>query len=248
MIGILSGAGPLAGVDVAKKIIEETIAERDQDHLPLLLFSVPEDIPDRTEFLMGRESKNPGEAIGRLFMKLEAAGATIAAIACNSAHAPAIYDLAKQILHDHGSRMELIHIVEETIAAIAAQFAPQTRIGILSTTGTKAMGLYRLGLEAAGLLALEPDDSLQDTVHQAIYDPVVGIKAQSSPVHQQAIAALENAMDMLVKNGAQAILLGCTEIPLAFSQDTYKGIPIIDPNRIIARRMIGRISPEKLKP
>ncbi len=52
-IGIVGGAGPYAGLDCAQKILQETIAEKDQDYLPTILVSTPETIGDRTKFLLG---------------------------------------------------------------------------------------------------------------------------------------------------------------------------------------------------
>ena len=54
MIGIVGGVGPLAGLDVFKKIIEETVVQKDQEHLPVLLMSYPHLIVDRTEYLLGK--------------------------------------------------------------------------------------------------------------------------------------------------------------------------------------------------
>ncbi len=247
MIGIVSGAGPLAGVDVAKKIIEETIAERDQDHLPVITFSVPAEIPDRSSFLLGQTQENPGKAIGSLFLSLEGAGATVAAIACNSAHATPIFDLSREMLRERRSKLKVIHIIEETIGEITRSYPPGTSVGVLSTTGTRNLGLYKKGFEAKGYRTIEPNDEWQQRVQQAIYDPQTGIKAQSSPVHPQAVQEMERAMDYLIQQGAEILLLGCTEIPLAIDRKRYKDKTIIDPNRILARKLIEYYDPTKLK-
>src|SRR5690554_4320241 len=115
MIGIVSGAGPLAGVDVARKIIEETIAQTDQEHLPVLLFSIPAEIPDRSSFLLGRDSRNPGGPIGQLFLRLEQAGASVAAIACNTAHAEPIFAEVRESMAAGDSTLNVLHIIEETV-------------------------------------------------------------------------------------------------------------------------------------
>lgn len=247
MIGIVSGAGPLAGLDVAQKIIGETIAHRDQDHLPVLLFSLPDEIPDRTEFLLGRIADNPGPAIGQIFLRLEQAGAKVAAIACNTAHAALIFKEVLSVLKKSGSQLQILNIIEESVAEVRSRFDQGTALGVLSTWGTHDQKLYRNPLESAGYTVLEPDDRGVELVHQAIYDPEYGIKAQVDFSKGRGVHDLEQQMDMLINRGAKAILLGCTELPLAVTDQRYKGIPIIDPNRIIARRFIQITAPEKLR-
>lgn len=247
MIGIVSGAGPLAGLDVARKIIEETRGETDQDHLPVLLFSLPAQIPDRTGYLMGHVQENPGGPIADLFIRLERAGASVAAIACNSAHSAPIFDLVKEKLNTANSHLQIINLIEITLKALIENFLPKTKIAVLSTLGTKQQQLYSRPLAQQGFEVVEQDTEWHNKVHQAIYDPVYGIKAQSSPVSKQAVLELQKAMDELIEQGAQAILLGCTELPLAFSQKEYRGIPLLDPNRILARKLIEAYAPDKLK-
>ena len=61
IIGIVGGVGPLAGLDLQAKIVAQTIAGRDQDHLPVVSLSWPGPIPDRTEYLLGRVAENPAQ-------------------------------------------------------------------------------------------------------------------------------------------------------------------------------------------
>src|SRR5690606_27148714 len=238
MIGIVGGAGPLAGVDLMKKIIEETVAQRDQDHVPVMLLSVPENTPDRTAFLLGEEQNNPAYPISELFLHLEKSGATVAAIPCNTAHAQPIFGVVKQALRKAKSRLRLLNLIEETVTFIKQELPPGAVVGVLSTTGTRKAGIYRLALQEAGLEVLEPDDRWQDRIHAAIYDKGYGIKAHSSPVKPLAVKELTKAMDALIRTGANVIVLGCTEIPLAIMNSYYKGVPMVDPNRILARALI----------
>lgn len=246
MIGIVSGAGPLAGVDVARKIIEETRAVLDQEHLPILLFSIPEQIPDRTDYLLGKVSVNPGGPIADLFLRLEQAGATVAAIACNTAHADPIFGVVRQKLAAANSHLNVLNLIDETVSAIVSRFEPATKIAVLSTDGSRQQQLYSRPLTGAGFQVLEPEPEFQKKVHGAIYHPVHGIKAQSSPVHPRAAQDLLQAMDLLIDQGAEAILLGCTELPLAITDRLYRDVPIIDPNRLLARRLIAAYAPGKL--
>jgi aspartate racemase len=86
MIGIVGGVGPLAGLDIFKKIIEETVATKDQEHVPVVLSSQPHRIADRTAFLLGKENQNPAIALKDILLELDKAGARVAAIPCNTSH------------------------------------------------------------------------------------------------------------------------------------------------------------------
>ena len=247
MIGIVGGVGPLAGVDIVKKIIEETNARRDQDHVPVLLSSQSHRIPDRTEYLLGKEPINPGIAISEIALELEKAGATVLGIPCNTAHSPRIFDVVQEELQNNGSNVQVLHMVAETAKFIKEHF-PEANVGVLSTIGTRNTGLYKQVIEEFGLKCIEPNDTLQNKVHAAIYDETYGIKAFSSPVTNRAHDQLVAAIQELKGEGAQVIILGCTELPLALREKSYSGLPVIDPNRILARALIHAVDPGKLNP
>ena len=102
-IGIVGGAGPYAGLDLARKILQQTLAKSDQDYLPTLLISTPELIEDRTDFLLGENEKNPAYSIYCNLRDLEKLGATVAGIACNTAHAPKIRNVFVEELKISGT-------------------------------------------------------------------------------------------------------------------------------------------------
>jgi aspartate racemase len=246
MIGIVGGVGPLAGLDVFKKIIEETNVQKDQEHLPVILMSYPHLIVDRTEYLLGKVERNPGFALADIITSLAKNGAKVAAIPCNTAHAEPIFSIVKQQLTENRVEIKLLHLVEETVNFIK-NTAPNAKVAVLSTTGTRNTGLYRNMLIKEGLQLIEPSADWQVRVHDAIYHPDYGIKAFSSPVKEKAVLELTSCMDVLIDGGATHFILGCTELPLAFPETAYKSIPLIDPNRIVARALIGAIDPSKLK-
>ncbi len=247
MIGIVGGVGPLAGVDIVKKIIEETNARRDQDHVPVLLSSQSHRISDRTDYLLGKDPINPGYAISEIALELEKAGARVLGIPCNTAHAPRIFDVIKDELQKNNSEVQILHLVAETAKFIQDNF-PDSVVGVISTNGTRNTGLYKQVIERFDLKCIEPDDNLQQKVHAAIYDETYGIKAYSSPVTNRAHDELVATIQELKSQGAQVIILGCTELPLALREKSYYGLPVIDPNRILARALINAIDPSKLNP
>lgn len=249
VIGVVGGMGPYAGLDLVKKIFDQTTASTDQDHVDVILFSTPS-IPDRTGFLLEGCGGNPAPHIAAAVRTLEGAGASVAGIPCNTAHAPAIFNVVLQDLAGSGSRIRLLSLITETIAFLGAQrSAGRTRLGVLSTTGTLRTQVYSQALVAAGFSVIEPlEDVQRDLVQRAIYDPEYGIKARSNPVTGQAREAVLSAIRHLANRGAQAIVLGCTELPLAVGETAVHGVPVIDPAVALARALIRETHPDKLKP
>ncbi|WP_333888083.1 aspartate/glutamate racemase family protein [Sphingobacterium siyangense] len=247
MIGIVGGLGLYGGLDITKKIIDETAARSDQEHLPLLLFSCPNLISDRTAYLLDKSNVNPGKAIAAILRQLEMAGATIAAIPSNTVHAEPIFSVVQDEMARMGSTLKLLHIVYETVRFVDENY-PDTTVGILSTAGEQICSLYREAFIRKGFVVVEPEGSQQEKVNNAIYDEDYGIKAQPVPIANKAREDLLLVMDDLKKKGAQVIILGCAEFPLAIPERDYNGMTIIDPNRILARALVYALAPNKLKP
>ena len=248
MIGIVGGVGPHAGVDLMKKVFDHTLAGSDQEHVDALLFSLPSGINDRTEYLLGKVEENPGKVLAGILLKLEKAGARVAGIPCNTAHAAPIYELIQEILKEAGSGIQLLHMINETLLYMEALLPGVKRVGVLSTTGTYRTVIYRMALSAAGYEpVLPPADMQEEEIHTAIYDPEYGIKSVPGRIHPRAKENLDRGMNWLKAQGAQAVILGCTEIPLAYPDESVKGMPTIDPTVALARALLRESHPEKLK-
>ncbi len=248
VIGVVGGAGPFAGLDLLGKILQETLAETDQEHLTVISLSQPNQLPDRTAFLLGQTAENPAYAIFNQLQQLERAGAAIAAIPCNTAHAPPIFDVVMAQLQAAGSQIKFLHMIAETAQHIRQQYPRLRRIGVLSTTGTYRAQIYPDLLEPKGLTTLVPDKQLQtEVIHPAIYHPHYGIKALGRHA-QRAREGLLQGVENLRQQGAEAVILGCTEIPLAIPETRLDELIVIDPAVILARALIREANPLKLKP
>ncbi|MGJ1262893.1 aspartate/glutamate racemase family protein [Sphingobacterium spiritivorum] len=246
MIGIVAGARPLAGLELIKKILEETIASTAQDHLPVLLSSQPHRIADRTQYLLDNTRTNPAYAIAEIISELEQSGATVVGIPCHTAHAVPIFDIIRYELQKKEHKVRLLHMVEETSDYIAVHFTAPV-VGILTTTGIRNTGLYNHVFAAKGLKVIQPPEEWQEKIQAAIHDEQYGIKASSSPVTNRAKEELVAAIHELKKEGATVIILGCTELSGALREKEISGLPLVDPNRILARALIRTVAPEKLK-
>ena len=235
----------MAGADAAQKIFENTNVATDQEHLDLYLTSTPRSIGDRTKFLLEGGS-NPAEGLYKNALQLISLGASTLIVPCNTAHAPPIFDVLRKKLHDSHPEITLLHMIEETAKHIGERFPESTTIGLLATKGTHALKTYPNALLAYPHITLiEPSKESQERVHDAIYNQRYGIKAQA-PVSKEALAILLEEAHTLYDRGAKALILGCTELPLALTKETIS-LPLIDPTVVLARSAIKHTEPAKLK-
>ena len=239
-IGIVGGMGTYAGIDLLTKIANNTDAGKDQDHLPVTMISVPEMILDRTEYLVGEIEENPGHAIADIAGRLVRNGAYFIGLPCNTAHVPEILDIVIESLPE-GCR--LINMIEEVGGYIQNNHKGITRVGVLATNGTYGSKVYDYYLNRFGVESIYPDEKSQfELVHPSIYDTEYGIKAQSNPVSERSLTDLLYVADELVKNGAEALILGCTEIPLALTGNTVYGVPAIDASDVLAKALVREVT------
>ena len=221
-IGILGGMGPEAGASFFERLIREAAARRDQEHPPVLLFSLPQ-VPDRTEAILGG-GPSPVPAIRRGIRTLARAGAHFAVIPCISAHA-----FYAWIARD--SPIPILSLVDATLAGIKRMKPAPQKVGLLATSGTVRSGTLAKAFEAAGLEVLTPSARDQRKVMTAIYGRE-GVKAGVNEGPPRRL--LVEVANGLVDRGAQAIVAGCTEVPLALRPADLP-VPLIDPLTIGAR-------------
>ena len=240
------GVGPMAGVKLHEKIITFTrTSGRDQDHIDVIHISRASRIADRTGYLLGLESENPGTVMGILVVAetarfqpgVELPPLLCAAVPCNTFHAPAVWDAFLYEIEQAGRPIKPVHMLDACRGELQERLQKGSKIGILSTTGTARIGVWKDQLKQGGFTTLEVDKGMQERVHQAIYDPQWGIKSETPPSHK-AITILQEAASSLASQGAEAIILGCTEIPLALKEGPINGVLQIDPVSSLARALI----------
>jgi len=248
VIGIVGGMGPWASLDLAQKILHQTNAVKDQDHLPVVILSAPNRIEDRTAFLLGKEKTNPAKSISNIIKQLNGVGANIIGIPCNTSFASAIYNEIVNDLKESGIDVKIVHIIEEVALYLEENYPGVDGIGVLSTQGLFHANGYTLHFIEKGFNVISPDEFINyNLVHKTIYDPEYGLKAKSYPVTEKALENLNKAIDHLIEKGAKAIVLGCTELSLAIKDKFINDIIIIDPTTILARSLIREVDESKLR-
>lgn len=238
-IGIVGGMGPEAGITLFNYILGHTAARTDQEHIPVVLMSFPGNFPDRTSFLEGRETVNPGYSIAEVIQKLEAAGAGIVGIACNTSHSVEILNVTINELRRSNSGVKLIHMPYEACMFLKDNFPRANRIGVMCTNGTYRSKLYEHLLKENGYEAVVPDTDFQnDVIHRIIYDRDFGIKANAGHITIVAEQLMNQAIEFFRKKKTDAIILGCTELPLVMKKIKCSDIHMIDSMEALALALI----------
>jgi len=223
IIGILGGVGPEATAGFFLRIIKGTPAKKDQDHLRIIIDNNPK-IPERTSAILGK-GKSPLKQLQETLHTLERAGAEIIAIPCNTAH---YYYNELQA----SANVPIINMISETAVYIDQNFPNIKKIGLLATTGTVKSGIYHKAI--TGMEVITQDDSEQEIVMNAIYGER-GIKAGFT--QEKPRNAILEVAKVLIKRGAEAIIVGCTEISLVLSQRDLP-VPLIDSLQVLVAAVI----------
>lgn len=221
-IGVLGGMGPLATVDLYRKIIEATPAQTDQEHIPVLIDADPS-VPDRTEALL-HGGEDPMPWLVRGAQRLADSGAAFIVIPCNTAHA--FLDQVRE-----QCPVPIISMIEETAKA-ASQLVPAgSTVGILATSGTIAANLYQTALDTYGLLSAVPDDRRQEMVMATIS------RVKSGTIDDSTAQPARDAGEYLIDQETKALLAACTELPVVLRQEQFP-VPLIDPTDVLARAAV----------
>lgn len=231
-LGIVGGIGPAATVDFMQKIVRHTAAERDQDHIRVIVDHNPQ-IPDRTANLVANGT-DPTLALYSACKRLEANGASAVAMPCNTAHA-----YVERIQPNLAT--PIVNMLTETVRHIATHCQGHDTVGLLATSGTIASRVYHDAVRGSPFDVIVPDDAHQAEVMDAIYGSR-GIKAgyTDGRCRQSLLMALAH----LVRRGASVVILGCTELPLVLPEHAAfdvagRTVVLIDPTAILARRCVA---------
>lgn len=228
IIGILGGMGPEATIDLFAKIVKGTKVGRDQDHLRILIDNNPK-IPDRT-LAIQKKGPTPLTQLVRSAKLLEKAGADFIVIPCVTVHY--YYDsLQKRI------KIPVLHIVNETMKFMKENLKGKNKIGLIATEGTIHAGLFPKAFSSQGIeLILPTPEAQKKWVMEAIYGKK-GIKVSGPSEHSKGL--ILRASKSLINQGAQAVIAGCTEVPLVLKEGDLS-IPVIDPISVLAAAAVRK--------
>jgi aspartate racemase len=221
-VGLLGGMGPAATVDFMARLVRLTPARSDQQHLRLLVDCDPS-VPDRSAHIL-RGSDAPATHLARMAAGLEANGAELLVIVCNTAHA--YYDRVATAV-----RVPVVDWIAEVALEVAA--VGVSRAGILATEGTLRAGLYDTALARHGVTAVAPSPAEQRALMEVIYGVKAGGPEAVLALRMRAVAAA------LAGRGAEIALLACTELSvLAARFPVIGGVREVDAADVVAARVV----------
>ena len=215
-IGIIGGMGPLATADLFEKIILHTRASCDQEHLRVYIDSNTS-IPDRTVALLCGGADPTPELVSSA-RGLEAQGADVLIMPCNTAHN--FYDAVQAAVS-----VPVLHMIRLTARALTDRGVRTA--GLLATDGTVRTGIYQRTFAGTGVELLVPEEGGQRAIMDMIYQ---GVKAGR---RDYDAASARRAMESLMRRGAETLILGCTELPLAVKLYGLE-FPVTDPTLELA--------------
>jgi aspartate racemase len=224
MLGIVGGMGPLAGIELQRRIVENTPALSDSDHIKMVCFTNPQ-IKDRTKSL--ERGEDFAEEIIRSLNSLEIFNVSLGLIACNTAHAQ-FEKISSNV------KFPLINIINETVAYLEMEYRNSEKIGLLATNGTIESKVYEKALNRRGFSVVIPKKYEQQKLMDVIYGRD-GIKAAGATVKNAKV--IKDISFSLKRRGAEVVILGCTELSVL----GIKGWGIVDPLDVVSKKIVNLI-------
>ncbi|MFO1446439.1 aspartate/glutamate racemase family protein [Bacillus sp. Bva_UNVM-123] len=207
-LGVIGGMGPLATSVFFERVIENTVANADQDHINMVILNHAT-LPDRTNVILNKKEDTFLQAIEKDIKLLEHAEVANIAIPCNTSHY--FYEQMQAM-----TNINIINMVEETCKEIQKRFGERSKVAILATTGTVQSGVYAKGCDQYKIQLHVPNEVFQDEVMNTIYS----IKSDL-PVDVSVIEGI--IRELVTKENCSCVILACTELScMKLSEDVEK--------------------------
>jgi aspartate racemase len=220
-IGIIGGMGPLATVHLFERIVLRTKAEKDQEHIRVLI-DCNTNIPDRTKAILG-DGENPVKELADSAKILEGSGADFLIMPCNTAHY--FIDEIKKFVN-----IPFIDMPEETAKYTYEKYGKDTVVGLMATDGTIKSKIYENYYSKLGIKTVVPVKT-QVKIMEFIYDVI------KKGDYNAGTDLLFECADELKELGANAFLLGCTELSSAQYLYKFEG-DFINPMEVLTEKAI----------
>ena len=216
-IGLVGGIGPASTVDYYLGLIEKCRAEFGENVYPeIVIDSVS--LTAATDFFAQNDFDGNAKLMLRSLADLKAAGAEIAAITANTEHI--IWDKIKDFFE-----IPVVSIVEATAAEILRK--GYKRVLILGTIFTMKSGLYEKPLAERGITPILPTDEDKEKIANLFFPNL----ENGIVVPEDKAKMLEIVGKIAHEKSADAVLLGCTELPLMI-KDGELDVPLLNTTQI----------------
>jgi aspartate racemase len=219
-IGVLGGMGPEASANLYSKIIKyaqhEYGAVQDFDYPPIIIYSLPLLGFDETGIV---DEDLVKKQLIEGVKKLESAGCELIIIGCNTVHS--YYDEMQAAV-----KVPIFNIIEETKKKVIE--LGYKKVGLFASESTNKLKLYQKRFSNSNIEVISPSAAQQKVLNRVIEHVMGGNQKMED------ILALKDITRDYLKQGAEAIVIGCTEIPLAINQ-THTDVKLFDTIEIIVQ-------------
>lgn len=222
-LGVIGGMGPKATAVFFDKVIENTVAQRDQEHVDMIILNHAT-IPDRTTVILEGTEQQFLQAVAKDLALLEQAGVAHIAIPCNTSH---YFYSEMQAL----TSVPIINMVDETLRLIQQKFGSGIKVGVLATSGTMKSKVYDKACERYGMVQHAPDEVMQDQVMKIIYSNVKR-DMDFSPDELEVLIR-----ELRVEHGCACVILACTELSCIKLSSDY-AVYVVDAMQVLVERAI----------
>jgi aspartate racemase len=219
VVGILGGMGPEATIDLFSSIVTESNAKNDHEHLRIIIDNNPK-MPSRQDAILNG-GENPGPAMAETARNIAGAGADFIIIGANTAHY--FYDYVKNAVD-----IPVLHIIDEAVLETIKIVDKVKKVGVLATAGAMKTRMYENSFNKFDIEVVEVPEEIQELVHNSIFS----FKYDGLTYKNEEM--MVKAGNFLIANGAEALIMGCTEIPLILGNKELS-VEVVNPNDVIAR-------------
>lgn len=197
MLGIIGGMGPEASCYFYENVIAHTKAEKDQEHIDMVLLSHAS-MPDRTEAIRTGDDTHLINLLCNDARTLETLGASNIAITCNTSHY-----FYKHI--QNAVKIPVINMIQESVNYAVHKYDNVKRVGIMATDGTIGSKIYHKACRKTGVTPVQPSAERQTDVMSLIYDDIKAGKSGDR-------AKFDRVVSEFMRKGCDVIILACTEL------------------------------------
>lgn len=226
VLGVIGGMGTAATIDFYTRIMNHTVAHKDQEHIDMVIINHAS-IIDRTYAIKNNKLDELLKQMHENLKILENAKVTSIAIPCNTSHS--IIDKIQQL-----TSIPILNMIEETAKGLKEVVNKGEKVGIMATDGTIMLKIYQQACKKYDIEYFVPDDNIQKQIMDIIYDDV---KAKGIFDNER----FKKVLDYFLQNGCKYVILGCTELS-GFKKDFDKNT--IDPMDYLVKAAILSVDKE----
>ncbi len=226
ILGVIGGMGTAATIDFYTRIMNHTVAHKDQEHIDMVIINHAS-IIDRTYAIKNNKLDELLKQMHENLKILENAKVTSIAIPCNTSHS--IIDKIQQL-----TSIPILNMIEETAKGLKEVVNKGEKVGIMATDGTIMLKIYQQACKKYDIEYFVPEDNIQKQIMDIIYDDV---KANGIFANER----FKKVLDYFLQNGCKYVILGCTELS-GFKKDFDKNT--IDPMDYLVKAAILSVDKE----